>query len=266
MIFRLLKQILWLLQSLFWHVNILPKKTNYNFTIGIVTYLDRYDTYFKSLIKKISILFPNQQIIICVNGYHDEEKQEQYLKKIKDFCLINQNIKIITHIRPKGLSLLWNKLINNSKNEKVLILNDDIDFSPFFLYELIKKRTYEKDFSLINNTWSCFFISKKIFSKVGDFDERLKEVGMEDGDYELRMIINNIPISTTRYFSFKNLIHKTDNFSYGNEKENIFNKKYRKYNHVIFHNKWIIQKNESEGFYYYPRNREYFKLNKDFSE
>ena len=261
MIIQILKIIFWKIQSVIWFL--IPSKAykanNFDFSIGIVTYIDRYNLFFKRLIKKTSKLFPNQPILVCVNGYYDKEKQESYLEDIKEYCSFNKNIKLLIHVKPQGLSSLWNKLIKNSNQNKVLILNDDIDFSFFFPFELLLKNTHQKEFSLINNTWSCFFISKGIFSKVGDFDEKFTEVGMEDGDYELRMILKKIQIKSSKFISFKNIIFNTIEFSYGNDTNQVIHKKYRKKNFEIFNQKWEFSPISKPNFLYNHKRNIFFK-------
>jgi len=50
------------------------------FVIGITTYVERYDDYFKPLYKSLSSLFPEVPIVVTVNGFPDSLKQHNYLR------------------------------------------------------------------------------------------------------------------------------------------------------------------------------------------
>jgi hypothetical protein len=56
-----------------------------SFSIGIVTYIRRYDAYFKPLIKQLDELFPNVEKTVVVNGFYDQEAQAKYLKDVTEF-------------------------------------------------------------------------------------------------------------------------------------------------------------------------------------
>lgn len=235
------------------------KRIDYTFSIGIVTYVDRYDLFFKPLIKNLITLFPNTQFVIAINGYYDIEKQNQYLKEIKLFLGTFQNVKIVAFQEPQSLSKLWNLLIKNSETEKTFIFNDDIKVSWLFRKFLYSSKILSENIALINRSWSHFLISKTIIKQVGWFDERFPGVGNEDEDYECRLVFNDIEIKSFRLSGVKNVSFITKNFSYGANTESI-NVKYVKENKLFFDKKWDTTGDSREGFKYVAILRKYAKL------
>lgn len=233
--------------------------TNNEFSIGIVTYIDRYNIFFKSLISNFVTNFPNTEFIIVVNGYFDSEKQNEYLIEITNFLDNFNNVKLITYNEPQSLSKLWNQIVLNSKNEKTFIFNDDIKISRLFQYFLNKSNIINEDIALINRSWSHFLISKSIINLVGWFDERFPAVGNEDEDYECRLIKNNISIKSYKISGIKNIVFITKNFSYGKNVESI-NVKYIKENKIFFDKKWELKETKEEGYDYVRILDKYVKL------
>ena len=217
-----------------------------NITIGVVTYVNRYDNFFKPLIEKLSISFPNNQIIVCVNGYYDEKIQKTYLEKISSYVNQFENVKLVEFERPQSLSKLWNILVNKSLTTKTLILNDDINISNNFSKNIVDSKINEMLFTLINRSWSHFLISKDIFKTVGHFDEGFPGVGNEDEDYETRMKFKNINVVNTKLSGLRNISFQTKDFSYGQNVE-VSNKKYSKPNQDYFNSKWLLCSKKEEG-------------------
>ena len=76
---------IWLFIDFTWQFkpNPISKKiSNTTYSIGVVTYVKRYEIHFLPLIKKLITVFPETQIIIAINGYYDKEIQNEYLNKI----------------------------------------------------------------------------------------------------------------------------------------------------------------------------------------
>jgi hypothetical protein len=245
-----------ILNPLKWFLNSANHKTGeLAFSIGIVTYIARYEKYFESLITKLCSILPDAEIIIMINGYYDEKKQEAYLKKITKLLNTYPNVKYYIQPSPSGLSRLWNQIIMKSKNESVFIFNDDIDIAPEFRKDLINisKRTL----CLINNSWSHFLMNKNVVLKNGWFDERLTGVGNEDMDYEFRLIINQIPVDCIYSKNLKNEVELTEDFSYGKKTE-IVNKKYSAANWEFFIRKWNVSDKEFSDSNYSSKFNLYF--------
>ena len=255
MILKPLKKLLWSFLHVFWNIEwfinsgkIIHRKNDKNLSIGLVTYVDRYDTFFKPLIKKLSQSFPKNTIYVNVNGYYDQEVQSTYLKAISLEVVKYSNVVLIKHNKPKGLSSLWNELIFKSKSEKILILNDDLNISRRFSNNLFKITMNCSNVILLNRSWSHFLITKTLFKKVGKFDEKFIGVGNEDQDYEIRMNFLGIIPETISIKGLRNIVFKTKNFSFS-KNENVTKEKYSKSNEIVFHNKWEFSSSEvMDGF------------------
>ena len=235
--------------------------TNTDFSIGIVTYVDRYERFFKPLIGNLVTLFPDTQIIIAINGYYNPEIQRHYLKNIREFLKQFRNVHIVEFYEPQSLSKLWNLLIINSQAEKTLILNDDIKIAPWFRKNIEKPSILSEKIMLINRSWSHFFISKEIIKQNGWFDERFPGVGNEDEDYECRLAIAGLKVPSFRVSGLKNVIFKTTNFSYGKNVD-VVNSKYVKKNKLFFDSKWTSIEVPKEGYTYVRILQRYVRLEK----
>ena len=246
---------LWIFKIFIWKLRWkLVSKKHFNkikfqqeFSIGVVTYVKRFDQFYKPLIVQLTKSFPGVEIIICVNGYYDLKVQEEFLKKILLFNSNFKNIKTIPFKNAQGLSKLWNLLVKNSSNKRTFILNDDLILKDTFSRNLINSNALNKDFTLINRSWSHFIIHKKIFEKVGDFDESFVGVGNEDEDYESRLVFCNINVFNIKINGLRNVSFPTKDFSYGKNTE-VINKKYTSINQEVFNNKWIKSPIFQEGF------------------
>jgi hypothetical protein len=110
----------------------IPHSSIPSFSIGVTTFLDRYENCLKPLIRKLVVIFPDCQIIVIANGHVLQEKQKTYLRKIEKFCNSFTNIELITHHQPRGLSHLWNQIVQHSQFNGILLLNDDIKIKMNF--------------------------------------------------------------------------------------------------------------------------------------
>ena len=179
----------------------MEKLAPFKCSIGIVTYLGRFETYFKPLIRKIHFLFPDYDIIVFINGHYDTIKQIQYLKDVTYFLRKYPNIRYVTNLEHQPLARGWNWLVFMAKNQKILILNDDVSFNWEFRHNLERLPSVPDIFTL-NGSWSHFVISKEIIRKVGWFDERFYGVGDEDIDYKFRLSMSEINLFDVALFLF----------------------------------------------------------------
>jgi hypothetical protein len=231
----------------FWPKKTGNSRTNTKYSIGIVTYVDRYERFFKPLITNSITLFPDTEFVIAVNGFYDQKIQTAYLNDIKIFLSKFKNIKIIDFMDPQSLSKLWNLLILNSSCNKTIIFNDDVKMSISFRKNLEISGFLNEEIALMNRSWSHFIISKSIVREIGWFDQRFPGVGNEDEDYECRLVINNIIIPTFRIYGLKNVSFITRNFSYGKDITTV-QTKYVKQNKVFFDSKWLLSNVERDDF------------------
>lgn len=220
------------------------------FTIGITTFLDRYDNCLKPLVKKLVLLFPENQIIITANGHVKKNEQEKYLKKIQHFTSRYSNVLLKSYNEPMGLSYLWNVIISESSNDKILILNDDVVVLSKFRNWLKENKLVEKQISTINFSWSHYLISKNIFNTIGPFDEGLLEIGGEDDDYSARLALKKIKLSNintnTIYPRLKLIRKRLAVNSYGKNMNNEVNG-YSSYNSRYLISKWEMSNEYFDG-------------------
>lgn len=238
------------------------------FSIGISTFMDRFDNCFRPLLKKISLLFPRCQIIVIANGHVKYKEQTNYLIKIADFCKLFSNVELISYSEPKGLSYLWNKIIHASKHNKILIMNDDIKIKNNFPYFINKTGLIKEDIATINLSWSHFLISKEIIKKVGLFDEGFQELGGEDDDYAARLAMAEIPV---RNFTTNTIASKlrrkrklTKINSYGKDM-NYEKNGYSNINSEYLKAKWEMSMEPFEGAIKVPdRSMKYWRLKSNY--
>lgn len=244
-----------------WRAN--DVKAVVHLTIGVTTFLDRYDPLFKELLKRLNYCFPKNEIIVVANGHHSSIQQDKYLKRLTEFCNKFPNTVLLKYNQPQGLSKLWNDIIQRSKNENVLILNDDILFDMKFPIGV--SSISSEDFVLINNSFSHFLISKKTIDSVGWFDENLEEIGGEDDDFLVRSHISNIKVENYRIDRLSNYQPKLKVNSYGkkvSEQQGGYSNSNTKY----LMEKWKISKSQFEGAIKVDRSLGcYWKLNEGFS-
>ncbi len=188
------------------------------YSIGIVTYHARFETYFKPLIKKLVSVFPDKQIICIANGHPDKDIQIPYLKKYVDFLSTFENIKYITYEQNQSLAKCWNHVLIHSNNEGCLMLNDDTQVSEIFREEFENKIINKNlPFTTINGSWSHFYITKNIIKQIGWFDENLLGIGYEDADTMFRMVkLNEGKITDTECLGIKNYVAPAENPSWKN--------------------------------------------------
>ena len=147
--------------------------------VGIPT-LNRFDLLFPCLVMYKND-FPETELHVLDNG-------KQNIK-------VN-GINIIESESNLGVGASWNLLLDIifKNNDYALILNDDIYLGKKIndLKEQIKKKKLKDSFLRATPDWCAFIISKKIFEKVGRFDECFYPAYYEDKSYEYRMKLNGV--------------------------------------------------------------------------
>lgn len=217
------------------------------YSIGVVTYVKRFDQHFKPLITALEKYFPDVEKNYVLNGFYDPEIQAEYLKKARSFLRSTSAANVIAYSENQSLSKCWNQLILHAKKPKILIMNDDVSLFGLFR-PCLESQIWLYDSAVINKSWSHFFISKNTVKRVGWFDERFPGVGMEDGDYGLRLAI-----AAGKKFEFDHHQHNiycfgTTNKVAGNDdpgwkkfSANV-NGKYTQANQDFYEKKWEISK------------------------
>ena len=159
------------------------EKINLEYSIGVVTYVARFEEFFMPLIKQLTEVFPDKEIVCVVNGHHDESLQINYLKQVTAFLNKFPNVHYVTYEKHQPLAKCFNWLTMMSFAERILILNDDVSTNLLFRIQFEKALKTNDSFFVINRSWSHFLISKNFIKEIGWFEERLLGTGQEDGDY-----------------------------------------------------------------------------------
>lgn len=205
-------------------------------SIGIVTYLGRFEAYFKPLLRKLAWLFPDYEINVFLNGHYDLAKQIQYLRDVTAFLRQYPAIRYVTNLTHQPLARGWNWLMLMSRCDQVLILNDDVSFDLEFRHNLESLRPVGQVF-MLNHSWSHFVINKDVIRRVGWFDERFIGVGYEDIDYVLRLGMKAVPLSNVAIHGLHNHAALQDNAGWANL-SGVFQGKYTSLNQEVFLKKW----------------------------
>ena len=208
-----------------------------DYSIGIVTYLGRYETYFQPFMRELVAIFPDREIVVFVNGHYDIVQQTAYLKKVTSFLGMFSNVRYVTHLEHQSLALGWNHLVWMSHHPRVLICNDDLRVDPVFRQHMERGLAEYPDFFVINRSWSHFMIAKDIIRKVGWFDERFKGVGYEDGDYMVRMITAQCPLVSIPCAGVKNIVADQANAGWATQSK-VTRGKYSLINEDFFRDKY----------------------------
>jgi hypothetical protein len=183
-------------------------------SIGITTFEARFERYFVPLLSKIKEVAPDSEVIVAINGEHQQAFGEEYRRRILEFIAMHRRVFPVVFPHFRGLSKLWNSIVIHASHDHVLMLNDDIMINGTGFLEdtcsAIRKnqgRTF-----LINRSWSHFLVSRQELDDLGYFDERLLGIGEEDGDMTWRYIQRyGNPIPSVRMKSFVNYAEETVN-------------------------------------------------------
>ncbi|MBN1663333.1 MAG: glycosyltransferase family 2 protein [Deltaproteobacteria bacterium] len=181
-------------------------------SIGITTFGNRFDRYFKPLVSRIREYAPDSEVIVAVNGEHRQPFDENYRRRVLEFISLQPNVFPIVFPRFRGLSKLWNSIVIHAGHDHILMLNDDIMINKAGFFKDIcgaikaqQGRTF-----LINQSWSHFLLSRTELDELGYFDERLLGIGEEDGDMVWRYIRRyGHPIANVRMKGIVNFAEET---------------------------------------------------------
>lgn len=225
-----------------------------SYSIGVVTYHARFESYFMPLIENLSRIFPDKEIICVINGHSDKTLQIQYMDRATLFMRKFPNVRYITYDIGQSLSKCWNQLIIFSHTNKTVILSDDVFIGDFFR-EQLEENIDKYDFFAINRSFAHFVISKDTVRKVGWFDERLPRIGWEDTDYHFRLRMAGVPYPNVKVLGSLNLSTDTEGSDWENDPEKP-KMKYTYANEDFFKTKWHTK-------YYNPEIKVFKYIDKD---
>ncbi len=272
---RMINRVRWILDSFIWgFIRVFPafakkKKARLPVAIGITTFLNRFDIFFKPLVRKLVFLFPGCRVIVAANGSVLREEQQRYLHELREFCDGYAEIELIAYENPVGLSRLWNSIMKQAGEDRVLMLNDDLKLKTGFGKFLVNSGILKEEIATINSSWSHFLLSQQIFSLAGPFDEELREVGGEDDDYLARLALKGLRPADYRCDTVGRKKKKRRGVpqlnSYGKDMTNEAGG-YSSYNTDYLRRKWEISDDFFEGAVEIPRQRnKYWKLKSNTS-
>lgn len=181
-------------------------------SIGITTFGNRFDQYFVPLLSRLKEDAPENEVIVAINGEHQQEFDECYRSQVLEFIARHKKAFPIMFPQFRGLSKLWNSIIINASNDYILMINDDIMINdPSFMARICSAIHTNKGRSfLINNSWSHFLINRTEIDELGYFDERLLGIGEEDGDMTWRYLSHyGREISSFKIKGFVNYAEET---------------------------------------------------------
>ena len=168
------------------------------FAIGVTTYSERYDRYFKPLYQSLSRLFPEVSLCVAVNGHGGQAEQSRYLERLeRELCRSAPGQhRFLLHDRPHGLTTLWNGLLAASPDGlPLLILNDDLLVKGWLRRWAEAFDWSAPELGLLNSSWSHFVIAPTTVARVGAFDPGFPGIGFEDMDYTARASLAGVVIS-----------------------------------------------------------------------
>lgn len=213
------------------------KRLDQDFAIGITTYIERYEQFFKPLYRSLSRYFPEVKITVSVNGHRDTEAQQRYLTQLqRELCsTAPAHHRFVLRDKAAGLTTMWNEILDINLPLPVLILNDDLRIFPWMRRWAESFDWRSAQLTLLNSTWSHFVISPAVIDRLGAFDPGFKGIGFEDMDYTARAGLAGLPIGNVlcSYIAHQN--HQPDSPSYDSDR--VWGK-YTSENEVYFYSKW----------------------------
>jgi len=205
-------------------------------SIGITTFENRFDSYFVPLLSKLKEYVPENEVIVAINGEHQQEFNETYRHLLLEFISRHKKVYPIMFPHFRGLSKLWNSILIHATHDYILLINDDIMINdPSFMNSICSAIDKNKGRSfLINKSWSHFLVNRAEIDELGYFDERLLGIGEEDGDMTWRYISHfGSEMSSFKIKGFVNYAEETVNSykpinikSHSGSKYSLFNREF----------------------------------------
>jgi hypothetical protein len=158
-----------------------------NYSIVITTFDKRFEEFLVPLTQSIKRERAEVEIIITANGSARAPFNERYRAALLSFLVSQHNCFPIVFPNFQSLAKMWNRGILTASQDRVLVLNDDLqipaDVEGGFFAKFEEALQREPATFKINGSFSHFVIDKAELIEVGFFDERLLGLGEEDGDF-----------------------------------------------------------------------------------
>lgn len=230
------------------------KKEYEDFTILITTFEKRFFTYAVPLIGYLRTQ-TDADIVLIVNGNLQEPRDSVKLQEL--LVAVSRFKAVLPLVLNKfyGCSFMWNRGIQNSNSQNILVLNDDVIFlGDNFSNELATKLEKMNQYGVLtlNRSWSHFLITKQCIQEVGWFDERLLGIGQEDGDFAFRYeAIKGIAVPNQ---NFQSLVNVVDDSADDDVRKS--DSKYSLYNQILIEHKYRDNLNGINGMYQSRKSKE----------
>ncbi len=162
----------------------------YPYSVVITTFDKRFEAFLVPLIAQIKSQRPDVEVIVTINGPAKGVFDEAYRSNILSY--LSKFPKVFPTVFPnfQSLAKLWNRGALTASNNRVLILNDDLELqsaSDECFFDLLESALAKNSGTFkINGSFSHFILDKHELMEVGFFDERLLGLGEEDGDFYWR--------------------------------------------------------------------------------
>jgi glycosyltransferase involved in cell wall biosynthesis len=172
------------------------------------------------------------ELLVCDNGSADK-RTVQYIKSLNPYYFRENN-------ENKGIGAMYNHLLGIARGKYFCIIDNDIMLPDNWLADLVM--TYEKNknagilgFKCVegnnkNYVYGTKFFSRERWEEVGGFNEKYGLYGLEDSDFNKRMISNG----------YKNYyIGKSDHLGVGEHDSG----EYRKMKDEALRKAWVMDTN-----------------------
>ena len=209
-------------------------------TIGVTTYSERYESFFKPLYQSLSRIFPEVPITIAVNGHGSAESQSRYLQRFeREICQsAPAHHHFVLHDQAHGLTTLWNAMLAAPPQPRpLLILNDDLRVHAWLRRWAEGFPWSRVELELINSSWSHFVIAPSTLDRVGAFDPGFPGIGFEDMDYTARAGLVGVPIGNRLCGYLRHQDHKPQTTSFDDISGRVWGK-YTSANQSHFADQW----------------------------
>jgi hypothetical protein len=220
---------------------LVPPRTSLTgrFAIGITTYIERYDAFFRPLYLSLARTFPEVPITVAVNGFGDITAQRRYLQRLEaELCApAPPHHRFVLHERPVGLTTLWNEILELSLPLPTFILNDDLRIHPWLRRWAESFPWEDAQLTLLNSTWSHFVIADSTVRRAGAFDPGFPGIGFEDMDYTARAGCAGIAIANRLCPYLSHQDHQPTTTSFDENSGRVWGK-YTSANQAHFHSRW----------------------------
>lgn len=210
------------------------------FSIGVTTYSERYDRYFKPLHQKLTRIFPEVSITVAVNGHGTPEAQAAYLQRFeREICQgAPRHQRFVLYDRAHGLTTLWNAMLAAAPGDRpLLILNDDLVVDGFLRRWAEGFSWSSVGLSLLNSSWSHFVIAPATLARIGAFDPGFPGIGFEDMDYTARAGLAGVGIGNHLCGYIRHQDHKPEATSFDDISGRVWGK-YTSANQAHFAAQW----------------------------